>query len=186
MNRLRNYSKNMIAKARGFLAGVRLRMFGCRVGRGLKCSSFPRYRVIPKGNIRIGARVNMGYNLMLEAAPGGRIIIGDRVDLSQDVLISSACSVEIGNFVLIGERVSIRDADHGTSREKEIMHQASDSAPIRIEDDVWIGANSVILKGCILQKGSVIGANSTLIAGTVTEPYGIYAGSPARLVGRRQ
>ena len=54
---------------------------------------------------------------------------------------------------------------------------------IVVEDDVWIGANCVILEGARLRKGCVIAAHST-VSGEI-EPYSINVGSPARRSGYR-
>ena len=50
-------------------------------------------------------------------------------------------------------------------------------------DDVWIGANCVLLDGTDIGTGCVIAAGS--IVRGVLEPYGVYAGHPLRRVGRR-
>ena len=52
-----------------------------------------------------------------------------------------------------------------------------------IEDDVWIGLRAVILPGVKISKGTIIGACS--LVNKDTEPYGIYAGIPAKLIKRR-
>ena len=54
---------------------------------------------------------------------------------------------------------------------------------IKIEDDVWIGANTTILDGTVIKKGAVIGANS-LVQGEL-EPYCVYAGNPLKQIGRQ-
>ena len=53
-----------------------------------------------------------------------------------------------------------------------------------IEDDVWIGANVVLLDGAIVRRGSVIGAGS--VVRDELPPYSINVGSPTRIVGYRQ
>ncbi len=55
---------------------------------------------------------------------------------------------------------------------------------IKIEDDVWIGANSVILDGALIRRGAVVGASSLVMA--ELEPYSINAGVPAKIIGRRK
>jgi acetyltransferase-like isoleucine patch superfamily enzyme len=55
---------------------------------------------------------------------------------------------------------------------------------IIIEDDVWIGANSVILDGAIIRKGVVVGAGSVVRGELRT--YTVYAGNPLREIGRRR
>ena len=53
-----------------------------------------------------------------------------------------------------------------------------------IEDDVWIGANCVLLDGAILRRGCVLGAGS-VVRSELAE-YTVYAGQPLRVVGVRQ
>jgi len=59
----------------------------------------------------------------------------------------------------------------------------ADDRGVIIEDDVWIGANAVILEGVTVAHGSVIGAGA--IVTKSTQPYSISAGVPARQVGSR-
>lgn len=54
---------------------------------------------------------------------------------------------------------------------------------ITIENDVWIGTGVVILSGVTIHNGAVIGAGSVVTKDV--EPYGIYAGNPARKIGSR-
>ena len=55
---------------------------------------------------------------------------------------------------------------------------------IVIEDDVWIGANCVILDGAILRQGCVIGAGA-IVRGEIAA-YTVHAGNPLRQIGMRQ
>ena len=65
-----------------------------------------------------------------------------------------------------------------------IKEQGHKHSPIVIEDDVWIGANTVIMKGVTLGMGCVVGANS--FVNKSIEPYMVVAGCPARVIARRQ
>lgn len=49
-----------------------------------------------------------------------------------------------------------------------------------VEDDVWIGANAIIMPGLTIKKGSIIGAGAVLTKDT--EPFGIYGGVSAKLI----
>ncbi len=51
-----------------------------------------------------------------------------------------------------------------------------------IKNDVWLGDEVMMLGGGIIENGCVIGARSLLPPNFRSEPYGIYAGSPARLI----
>lgn len=57
-------------------------------------------------------------------------------------------------------------------------------ADIALGNDVWIGARVIVLPGVQIADGSVVGAGS-VITKSLTEPYGIYAGNPARLISFR-
>jgi len=54
-----------------------------------------------------------------------------------------------------------------------------------VGNDVWIGESAMILGGTHLADGTVIQARSLITAKSKLEPYGIYAGSPAKLTGFR-
>lgn len=54
------------------------------------------------------------------------------------------------------------------------------NAKIVVEDNVWLGANSVIMPGITIREGSIIGAGAVVVKDT--EPYAIYAGVPARKI----
>ena len=59
--------------------------------------------------------------------------------------------------------------------------KANDDIKVSIEDNVWIGCRSTILKGAVIPRGCVIGANSNVV-GVFTEKNCIIAGNPARIV----
>jgi acetyltransferase-like isoleucine patch superfamily enzyme len=93
--------------------------------------------------------------------------------------------IEIGNHVTIGANVSIVDTDfHPVDPIRRITHpNDGKSAPVFIEDNVFIGMNSLVLKGVRIGKGSVIGAGSIV---TKNIPTGVIAaGNPARIIGEQ-
>lgn len=57
---------------------------------------------------------------------------------------------------------------------------ANDDLGVVIEDDVWVGARAVLLRGITLGRGTIVGAGSVVTR--PTPPYAIVAGSPARVV----
>ena len=83
---------------------------------------------------------------------------------------------------MIGEFVSIRDADHGTDPQEYMCKQELKAAGIQIGDDVWIAAGCRILKGVTIPSGCVIAANAVVTNKSVINKgadKGIYAGVPA-------
>ena len=76
---------------------------------------------------------------------------------------------------MIGPNVSIPGANHNFESINVPMNmQGNTIKGTIIEDDVWIGANSVILDGIAIGKGSVIGAGS--VVAKDVEPYSIVGG----------
>jgi acetyltransferase-like isoleucine patch superfamily enzyme len=124
---------------------------------------------------------------MLECRKAGFIKIGAGSGLSFPV-ISSRSGITIGSHVKLGGNVRIFDHDyHALDLETRRSPDDSDAAltrPVVIEDDVFIGANSMVLKGVRVGQGSVVGAGSVV---SKSIPAGeIWAGNPARLIRKIQ
>ncbi len=134
-------------------------------------------------NITIGDNFrSMGHTYLY--GNEGEIIIGNNISLNTNVHIgSSGGKIYIGNNVLIGPNVVLRAADHGISRKTLINKQPHIGGIITIEDDVWIGANAVILKNVRLGKGSVVAAGAVVTKDT--EPYTVVGGVPAKKISER-
>ena len=87
----------------------------------------------------------------------------------------------IGNYVNIGQHVTISGLNHNyTDINKRIDEQGVSTVPIRIEDNVWIGANAVILAGSVIGNHCVVAAGS--IVSGIIPPYSVCAGAPARVI----
>ena len=66
----------------------------------------------------------------------------------------------------------------------DVKHKnADDDQPVEIQDDVWIGAGSIILKGVCIGRGSIVAAGSVVTKSC--DPYSVLAGVPARVVKKR-
>jgi acetyltransferase-like isoleucine patch superfamily enzyme len=113
------------------------------------------------------------------------IEIGCDVFIGLGAHFSGHCIV-IGNKVMFGPRVFILGGDHQYSILGKSMFDLKapgKSSPVIIEDDVWIGANVIILKGVRIGTGSIIGAGS--IVTRDVGPYSIIVGNPGRLLHKR-
>ena len=110
-----------------------------------------------------------------------KIIIGDDFGITGGSIIAAKC-VEIGNRVIIGGNCLITDTDfHPLESRKRMSKDASITAvPVFIDDDVFIGTNSILLKGVNIGKGSVIGAGS-VVTGDIPANV-IAAGNPAVVI----
>lgn len=129
----------------------------------------------------------------LESQGRGRITIGDHTCIYDRTVIGSVERVSVGSCVVISNHVHIYDNNnHPTS--PAIRHQMciagfdgdpwkwhhAASAPIVIEDDVWIGEYAAIMKGVTIGKGSVVAAHAVVTKDV--PPYTIVAGNPAKVV----
>jgi acetyltransferase-like isoleucine patch superfamily enzyme len=116
------------------------------------------------------------------------ISIGDDCYIGPRCVIQSYHGeIEIGDHVMIGPGVNIHGGNHITNKVgvymNEVTKEIGIDGKIIIEDDVWIGANSIILMSVVIGEGSVIGAGS--IVTKDVKPYSIVAGSPAKIIKMR-
>lgn len=125
-------------------------------------------------NVRFGHGCDFSYSC---------IELGSDVYIGPHAMFMSAISnIKIGNKVLFGPHVTIMGGDHRTNLVGVYMFDVKDKLPendldVVIEDDVWIGAHVLILKGVIIGRGSVIGAGSVVVKNI--PPYSVYVGSPS-------
>lgn len=143
--------------------------------------------VIIKGSpleIKFGKRVNVYDNCIFELTEKSTLHIGDRCLFSFGVLISCNNFISIGNYVMVGEYTSIRDTTHSYDDLSMPMMLGKDKySTVTIGNDVWIGRGCIIMPGSVIGDGVVVGANS-IVKGNLV-PFGIYAGSPAKLIKMR-
>jgi maltose O-acetyltransferase len=128
---------------------------------------------------------------------GGKIEIGEDCYIGEGTRIRSANSIKIGNEVMISDNVTIYDTDahslNHTLRHQEfvevvvlnnLIKDAKEldvkSAPVSIEDHVWIGFNAAILKGVTIGKGAIIGASSVVTKDV--EAFTVVVGNPAKVI----
>lgn len=143
--------------------------------------------------IQVGADCHLRGELLVFAY-AGQITIGREVFLGQHSRIWSAEKVSIGSFVLISHQVNISDTnshetDHQERAEgfRQLISKGHTrtkpniaTAPVTIEDHVWISANVTILKGITIGKGAIIAAGSVVTEDV--EAFTLVAGNPARFV----
>ena len=140
-----------------------------------------------------GSKIMIGEDCMIDAfvkmkfSGGiGDIIIGDKCYINSGTVIYSGHGVHIGNSVLIAANCTLSATNHEfASKDKTIYDQRfkPSRGGIIIEDDVWIGANCIILDGAMIRKGAVIGAGS-IVKGEI-ETYSINVGNPLVKISER-
>lgn len=137
------------------------------------------------GRIVVGRWVHLGDGTVLRAHEG-TLRIGDKCVFGQHNTVNCHLDVSIGSDVIVADWVYIGDFDHRTDLTSiPIRAQGLVKSPVTIDDDVWLGVKSTILRGSHVGRGCVIAANS-VVRGEVPE-FSIAGGVPAKvLVDRRE
>ena len=145
-----------------------------------------------------GARITIGDNFYLSSGngvnpiasnlqadvyvePGATLTIGNNVGMSSTRLWIHE-SARIGNNVKIGGCVLITDTDaHPMDYvARRSSNEGTKSAPVVIEDDVWVGAHCIILKGVTIGARSIIGAGSVVTKSIPADCVAV--GNPCRVI----
>lgn len=136
-----------------------------------------RIRIAGAGDVIFGNGVTMIGNVVpveIISHRNARVVIGGQSFINYGVSISAHQEVVIGQRCKIGHYVFIMDNNQHDLRDRTKLPE---SAPVVVEDDVWIGAHSIILPGVRIGRNSVIGAGS--VVKEDVPPDCLVAGNPA-------
>lgn len=137
------------------------------------------------GPLKIGDRVCIYRDAILETGYGGSLTIGNRSSIHPRCQLNAYVSpIRIGSRVMIAPNCAFYPYDHGMLPGQPIAKQALQSkGGITIDDDAWLAFGVIVLGGVRIGKGAVVGAGSVV---TRDVPDGaIAAGVPARVMGMR-
>jgi acetyltransferase-like isoleucine patch superfamily enzyme len=141
-----------------------------------------------------GTRIEIGAHSMIDSfvkikpvGGSGDLVIGEHVYLNSGCVLYTGQGIRIGNSVAIAANCTFAPVNHAYKDASRLIREQGflpGKGGILIEDDVWIGANCVLLDGAILRKGCVVAAG-TLVKSEL-QAYTVYAGNPARAIGKRE
>lgn len=132
---------------------------------------------------RVGKAITFYPGIMI--SPGRNITLGDHVDLAWGVLITTGGGVEIGDRTLVGYRTQILSANHVIPpRPGRIFGAGHEAKKVTIANDVWIGANCLILPGVTIGEGAIVAGGSVVTKNVA--PFTIVGGVPAKLIKERE
>ena len=172
-----------------------LNYYRIAVAKGIRLIGLPNIRVVKESEIKIGkgsrlishpsyTALGVSHPVTLRTLyPGAKLYIGNNVGISGAV-IAAKQSIIIEDRVMIGARAIICDTDFH-SLNPDMRHSKNDlvhanSAPVRICENAFIGANAIILKGVNIGAGAVIGAGSVVVK-DVGDGM-VVAGNPAKII----
>lgn len=147
------------------------------------CGSFLRVgkgvRILKKNSfIKIGSKVQLHNGVKLSAWGNenhSEIIIGSNTAIGDRTEIHAGQRIEIGSGCNIAWNVCIMDRDY-----HKFNTPTEEFKPVKIEDNVWIGCNCIILKGVTVGEGAVIAAGSVVTKDV--PPKTLVGGNPAKVL----
>lgn len=174
---------------------LQLRAQGVELGKDVRFYGMPIVDMAKGSRIRIGDRVvlcsdsrftALGVNhpvLLRTLRTRAEIVIGNDCGISGGS-ICAALRVELGNECLLGANVTMADTNfHALNPNGRRFNSSTldiSAEPIIIEDNVFIGTGTILLKGLRVGRNSVIGASSVVTKDV--PPDVIVAGSPVRIL----
>jgi acetyltransferase-like isoleucine patch superfamily enzyme len=161
-----------------------LTLFFKQVGRGSLI--FPHSRILSPSRISVGRKCMILPGSRMEVVKTGdaHLTIGDNCHVGNNLFISCAANITIGDGVLLSDNVCIVDNTHiNVDTTRSTIGQGISSECINVCDNVTIFRNATILEGVTIGEGAVIGAGA--LVNKDVRPYAIVSGSPAREIGTR-
>jgi len=189
------YMRLWIKSAKGLLlVGKKVRIFyptNLQVGYNTIIEDGAEINCLSQQGIKLGNRVTIGKYAIIRPSNiyggpiGAGLTMGDNSNIGPYNYIGCSGKITIGNNVMLAPRVSIYAENHVFDHPDALIRdQGVEKKEVIIEDDCWIAANSILLAGVTIGKGSVVAAGSV-----VTEnvpPYSVVGGVPAKLIKSRK
>lgn len=167
---------------------------GVRVG--VNCTIDPSARFImnERATVELMGDNFIGRHTEIQPIKGGHIRIGYGSSIQDRNYILG--DVEIGRYCLTAPNVYISSGRHYFNMDSYLYIKDQDkmvfanpdleklhSKKVTVEDDVWIGINSVLMSGVTIGRGSIVGSNSVVTKDV--PPYSVVAGNPATCIKKR-
>ena len=182
-----------MSKVNSFLPRLGLKLNRVKYGKGLKLGGWPFIFRFPQASLEIGddCAINSNFisNLIglyqrtiIIARGRGRVKIGSHVGISGSTIYAREL-IEIGDYTVVGANCKIFDNDFHSLNPEERKKDIYDNLvtrPVKIGENVFIGCNSIILKGTEIGDNCVVGAGS-VVHGRFG-PDCTIAGNPARVI----
>ena len=149
---------DMLAKTIG---GIKVMLYKLLYRSSVQFGGIPSFQwsagfKITKGKVLIGKYFGMKKGAYIAAVNGGEVKLGNNVSLNRNCMIICHDSIIIGDNCAIGPHTLIYDHDHKFGYKG--IKSGFNTSPVEVENNCWIGAGVVILRGTHIGEGCIIGA----------------------------
>ena len=110
----------------------------------------------------IGKMLKMHNGAKIRTRNGGNLVIGNNFSMNNGCIVTAYDNVKIGENVMLGPNVLIYDHDHDYKAKGGVFSLKYKTSPVTIGNNVWIGANCIILRGTSIGDNCVIGGGCVL------------------------
>ena len=149
---------------------------------GEKCKVADSACILQPGLVSLGDNVVIYHGVYIQSN-NEEVIIGSNTHFAPYAILYGP--LEVGNNCAIAAHVVFASISNGYSQvDTPFVQQPAIKKKIIIEDNVWIGANAVIIQGVKIGTGSIIGAGAVVTKNV--EPYSVMGGVPAKLIRKRK
>jgi acetyltransferase-like isoleucine patch superfamily enzyme len=166
------------------MANLKYIILGMHVGTN---SYLPNCRVSWPHQVYIGKNCTLEEEIIFKydgiAKKERSIIIQDKVFIGNHCEFNINGSINIGSYSNIASGCKFIDHDHGTRLGELIGPQPSVINGIILEEDVWLGANVIVLKGVTIGSGAVVAAGAVVTRSIPSNE--IWGGVPAKRISKR-
>ncbi|MEO1516292.1 MAG: acyltransferase [Bacteroidota bacterium] len=147
-------------------------------GKNSVVGRWARMDVMPYNKFEMGEKSLIEDYAVINNAVGD-VFIGDRTLIGISSVVIGP--VSLGNDILLAQNVVLSALNHSYEDiGRSIRDQKETTRTIRVEDEVWIGANTVVTSGVTIGKHAVVAGGSVVTKDV--PPYTIVAGNPARVI----
>lgn len=115
-----------------------------------------------KSELRIDRKLKMHNGAKIRVRKGGKLEIGKNFGMSNGCVVTAYDHIKIGDNVMLGPNVLIYDQDHDYRAEGGVAAMRFKTASVVIGNNVWIGANTLILRGTTIGDNSVVGGGTVV------------------------
>ncbi|RZK60379.1 MAG: acyltransferase [Pedobacter sp.] len=174
---------NIISKLYIFV----LRLFGIKIGKKVRIWPLAFFSKGQKkgitGIIEIGSRCEISQGVVLKSY-GGEIKINENTFLGEYSILYGHGGIEVGSNTLIAMHTCIVSSNHSIPNQNKLIRDQNDLLlPVKIGNDVWIGAGVKILGGVNIGDGCIVGAGA--VVSNDLPSFSIALGVPAKVVRYR-